>query len=108
MGHNVGKAADNAVQKGAYKKTAERAPEQILKDIRNHLDAKLAITSDDVRFLLAAYDEKNVEIVRALVLLNEHLTGRVYDSLDDALRNLLQAYITMNGNQEEVNVSAGS
>lgn len=62
MGHNVGKAADNAVQKSAVKKAVERTPEQILKDIRNHLDAKLAVTPDDVRFLLAQYDAAIAEL----------------------------------------------
>lgn len=57
MGHSVGKAAENAVQRGAYKKEVERTPEQILKDIRRNLDARLAVTPDDVRFLLAQYDK---------------------------------------------------
>jgi hypothetical protein len=36
-----------------------------------------------------------------LALLNEYLTGRVYTDLDDALRNLLQAYVSMKGNAED-------
>ena len=36
-----------------------------------------------------------------LALLNEHLSGRVYDDLEDAIRNMLQAYVTMKGNQED-------
>lgn len=34
----------------------------------------------------------------ALALVQEHLSGRKYKSLDDALRNLLQAFVTMKGN----------
>lgn len=36
----------------------------------------------------------------ALMLLNRHLKGRVYKDLDDALRNLLQAYISLRDNEK--------
>jgi len=44
----------------------------------------------------------------ALALLNEHLTGRVYKDLDDALRNLLQAYVTLRDNAKELESELGS
>jgi hypothetical protein len=34
----------------------------------------------------------------ALALVNQYLTGRVYANLDDALRNLLQAFVTLRDN----------
>lgn len=33
-----------------------------------------------------------------LAVLNEHLTGRTYDELGDAIRNMLQAYVTTRDN----------
>jgi len=63
MGHNVGKAADNAVQRSAVKKASERTSDQILLDIRRNLDAKLAVTPDDVRFLLAEYDREHMAVL---------------------------------------------
>jgi len=56
MGHNVGKAAENAVNKSNKQKLADRTPEQIISGIRNNLNSKLAVTGDDTRFLLAQYD----------------------------------------------------
>lgn len=50
--------------------------------------------------MLANRDLLNEEIKSALALLNKHLTGRVYDELEDAIRNLLQGYITMKDNIE--------
>ena len=46
-------------------------------------------------------DELERERAEVLVLLNEHLKGRVYTDLDDAVRNLLQVYITMRDNKED-------
>lgn len=57
MGRSVGDMAANAVARGSKKKPEDRTPEQILKDIRTNLAAKLAVTPDDQRFLLAKYDE---------------------------------------------------
>jgi hypothetical protein len=56
MGHNVGEAAARSVRKSEKTKLAERTPEQILKDIRNNLAAKLAVTPGDTQFLLDSYD----------------------------------------------------
>lgn len=61
MGHNVGDAAARSVEKSKEKKAhQERTPAQVIKDIRNHLDAKLAIVPDDVRVLLNEYDKMSV------------------------------------------------
>lgn len=58
MGHSVGKAAENAVNRSAPKKAKEeRSVEEVIKDIRNNLAAKLAVTPEDVRALLAEYDK---------------------------------------------------
>lgn len=56
MGHSVSKAAENAVNRSNKKDKAERTTEQIIKDIRNNLAAKLAVTPGDVAVLLAEYD----------------------------------------------------
>lgn len=57
MGHNVGDAAARSVKKSEKTRLTERSPEQIIKDIRNNLAAKLAVTPGDVGFLLAQYDQ---------------------------------------------------
>lgn len=56
MGHNVGKAAENAVNRSNAKSREERTPEKILSDIRKNLDARWAVTPDDQRFLLQQHD----------------------------------------------------
>ena len=57
MAHSVAEQAARSVKKSEKMKLLERTPEQIIKDIRMNLNAKLAVTPDDVRFLLAKYDE---------------------------------------------------
>jgi len=57
MGRSVSEAAAVAVKKGQTKPKAERTEEQRLRDLRNNLDAKLAVPPDDVRLLLQKYDE---------------------------------------------------
>lgn len=53
MGHNGTQAA----AKKEKVKASDRTPEQILKDIRNNVAAKLFVTPNDVRFLLGEYDK---------------------------------------------------
>ena len=62
MSHSVAEAAARAVKNSAKGAALERGPEQILKDIRNNLNSRLAVTSDDIRFLLAQYDAAIAEI----------------------------------------------
>jgi hypothetical protein len=50
-------AARKAVERGQAKEVKERSTEKIISDIRVHLDAKLAVTPNDVRVLLAEYDK---------------------------------------------------
>lgn len=57
MGRSVGDAAAQAVARSKKKEVVDRTPEQIIRDIRNNLDAKLAVTPLDVRFLLERYNE---------------------------------------------------
>jgi hypothetical protein len=57
MGHAVSEAAARSVRKSQAVKKEERSQEQILKDIRSSLDAKLSVTPDDIRFLLGLYDK---------------------------------------------------
>ena len=69
MGRSVGDMAANAVARGSKKKPEDRTPEQILKDIRTNLAAKLAVTPDDQRFLLGRYDaleESNNSLILAM------------------------------------------
>jgi hypothetical protein len=54
-------AAQKAVERGQSKEKAVRSTEKIISDIRNHLDARLAVTPDDVRILLAEYDKLSKE-----------------------------------------------
>ena len=56
MGKNVGTVAAEAVKKSEKVKASERTGEQVLADIRRNLAAHLAVTPNDVRFLLAQYD----------------------------------------------------
>jgi uncharacterized protein Yka (UPF0111/DUF47 family) len=53
-------AAQKAVERGQQKAKVERTTEQIIRDIRNHLDSSLAVTPNDVRALLAEYDKMAV------------------------------------------------
>lgn len=56
MGHNVGKAAENAVNKSVKTSDSKETPEQILAGIRNNLASGLYVTPDKQRFLLSQYD----------------------------------------------------
>jgi hypothetical protein len=80
MGHSVGDAAKRSTERGERKSAAARTDEQIIADIRRNLDAKLAVTPDDQRFLLAAYD-------KALEAENQ-AANRMLDSI----RGSLQSY----------------
>jgi hypothetical protein len=63
MAHSVSEAAARAV-KNSQKKTVEtRTPEQVISDIRKNLAAKLFVTPDDQRFLLAQYDAQQIVIM---------------------------------------------
>jgi len=83
-------------------------PVAMITEVRNLLAANLSVGNMDyVRALLVAYDDAlatanalavereclETEVKDALALLNKHLTTE-RDSLDDALRNMLQAYIS--------------
>ena len=57
MGHAVSEAAARSVRKSQAAKAVERSGEQILKDIRSSLAAKLAVTPVDTAWLLGQYDE---------------------------------------------------
>jgi hypothetical protein len=48
--------AEKAVAKSQKKTATERTPDDIFKGIRQNLTARLAVTPEDTRFLLAAYD----------------------------------------------------
>lgn len=56
MGHNVGKAAENAVNRSNAKSKEERTPEKILSDIRKNLVSGLSVTPLDIKFLLEQHD----------------------------------------------------
>ena len=86
MGHSVGDAAARSVKKSEATKAAERTPDQILAGIRKNLDARLAVTPLDVRFLLAQYDE-----VKALMIQNTQLLQQATDGLltaDEIIKDL--------------------
>jgi hypothetical protein len=94
----------------------------LIKNLRNEVASGLYPTIQGSHALLRAYDEQakqleealtlaegfKAEIHGALDLLNRHLTGRKeeggYKDLDDALRQLLQAYITNRDLLQEVSV----
>lgn len=77
------KAADKAVEKSQVKQKIERTPDQIVADIRKNLDAHLAVTSADIRVLLAAHDLLNdgvataAKLIQALKNENDRLTAQV-------------------------------
>jgi hypothetical protein len=61
MSHSVSEQAARSVKKSEKNRLLERTTDQIIKDIRNNLSAKLAVTPDDVRTLLAEYDKAKNE-----------------------------------------------
>lgn len=61
MGRSVSEVAARAVQRSERVTGSDRTNEQIFRDIRFNLNAHLAVTSDDVRFLLAQYDALVIE-----------------------------------------------
>ncbi len=56
MGHNVGKAAENAVKKSSKESKADRTAAEIVADIRKNVAARLAVTFNDTVVLLNEYD----------------------------------------------------
>ena len=85
MGHNVGKAAEQAVNKGNAKKQTERLPAEILKGIRSNLAANLAVTPADQRFLLSVYDAA-IDRAVELGIDAENLKLKVLDLTSDNVR----------------------
>jgi len=71
MAHSVAEQAARSVKKSEKSKLLERTPEQIIKDIRINLNAKLAVTPDDVRFLLKRFDETYATLQAAAPTVNE-------------------------------------
>ena len=55
MGHNVGKAAENAVRKSEKTSRQDRSTEEIINDIRKNIAGRLAITFDDTVVLFNEY-----------------------------------------------------
>lgn len=97
---NVSKTARaSAVQE--RQSTQKLTPEETIKQLRQLRESRLFAHMHQVDALLAAYDSATKEAADALALLNTHLKGRIYTSLDDALRNMLQAYVSMKGNLED-------
>lgn len=70
-----------------------------LKSNQEAADCVRALIPADFAAALAEYVSKHD--APTLAILNEHLQGRKYDSVDDAVRNLLQAFISMKGNLED-------
>jgi hypothetical protein len=62
MGHNVGKAADNAVEKSKKKEAVKNRTEgEIVRDIELNLNAGLSVVPLDIRLLLNRYKELKEE-----------------------------------------------
>jgi hypothetical protein len=92
-------ARASAVQKLQEEKS-DLTPEQMIQEIRN-LRAAVPpgyVPGHLIDALLVAHDKLKTQVDSTLVLLNEHLKERTYVDLDDAIRNLLQAYVTMRDN----------
>lgn len=69
-------AAKKAVAKSQQKEAKVRTWEQILRDMRINLDAKLAVTSGDIRMLLEAYDARGrvvTDLECVIILLKQEL-----------------------------------
>jgi len=62
MGHSVSDAAAASVKKSEKKIKSERTEEQIIRDIGNHLEARLSVPPDDVRLLYRLYTELKTEV----------------------------------------------
>lgn len=94
MGHTVGEQAGRSVKKSEKTRLLERTPEQIIKDIRNNLSAKLAVTPDDVKFLLGKYDEA-VTLGEALVASKwvDAVPVSQWDALLSAVKQIYNAAI---------------
>ena len=58
MGHNVGSAAERAVNKSVKAEAVKaRTDEQIFRDMEKNLDASLSVAPLDIRLLLKRYKE---------------------------------------------------
>jgi len=92
--------------------TEDEARESLKRFVNRHFDnagdkSRTSIPThqddDDIRLndyitqMEAALVAAQEEIASALSLINKHLTGRKYVSLDDAIRQVIQAYITTDG-----------
>lgn len=86
MGHNVGTAAANAVKRSERVKSSERANEQILKDIRGNIAAKLFVTPTDQKWLLEQYDAAATMIGAQHTLILEKL--QIISTQDDTITSL--------------------
>jgi len=56
MGHNVGKAAERAVQRSERVKATELPPEQLIQALRNNLAANLYVPNHQIAVLLGGFD----------------------------------------------------
>jgi hypothetical protein len=65
MSHSVSEAAARAVKNSQKAAVETRTPEQRLADMRKNLAAKLFVTPDDQRFLLASFDKACTELQEA-------------------------------------------
>lgn len=99
MGKNVGAVAAQAVQKSEKVKTAERTPEQIILSVRHLLAARLSVTPDDQRFLLAAYDE--LLVVLDIAIKNDILKTAQIAELEAKLDEAFSANIDLTRKNEE-------
>jgi hypothetical protein len=82
MAHSVSETAARAVKNSQKVVAEKRTPEQIIADIRKNLAAKLFVTPDDQRFLLAQYDAQQIVIMD----LNAQLSAMA--ALQDEITNL--------------------
>ena len=57
MGHNVGKAAERAVQNSQRTTAAELTPEQLISELRKNVKALLFVPTHQIEALLAEYDK---------------------------------------------------
>lgn len=83
MGHQLGKQAANAVEKGQKKAAkAEKTPEQIIREVRLNLASGLFVPQDRFHVVLAEYDK----MVKLAAAANE-----AADVLDQMTKTLVLA-----------------
>jgi hypothetical protein len=97
VGHNVGKAAENAVKRSERVKLEDLTPDQIINNIRNSIPGNLHIVTSHIAILLEQFDSRHQQI---LALENEVANAK--DKIKDLMTSNLEAMKQANGEIESL------